>query len=221
MRSSSSGTAQKNVLMASIICCASTLPSGDKQPRRVSSETRPTAARIKAKKYNFFFHPSNYSIFLAYIRAPICTVRAENCRAAPAARCASGLCCKTENKPVDWAGAKEPPMMAGQARPTYRTINSLAISFSGGMYFLAVCGCSSICCTSWRKASHLGPCLIVSRWMVEWVGGSSGLNLAKCNVILTRQLDQPHRQRSRVAVHPCSVAAMASRVCQVAKDIHI
>lgn len=44
MRSSSSGTAQKNVLMASIICCASALPSGFRQPSRVSSETRPTAA---------------------------------------------------------------------------------------------------------------------------------------------------------------------------------
>jgi len=45
IRSSNSGTAQKNVLIASMICWASSLPSGDKQPNLVSRETRPTAGK--------------------------------------------------------------------------------------------------------------------------------------------------------------------------------
>lgn len=49
IRSSNSGTAQKNVLIASMICWASSLPSGDKQPNLVSRETRPTA-RVRFNK---------------------------------------------------------------------------------------------------------------------------------------------------------------------------
>lgn len=86
------------------------------------------------------------------------------------------------------------------------------MSFSGGMYFLAVCGCNRMCCTSCRNASHLGPCLNKRGRESEWASEPPLCQI--CNLILTRQLGRPHRQRSRVSGRPCSVAAMASRVCE-------
>jgi len=92
------------------------------------------------------------------------------------------------------------------------------MSFSGGMYFLAVCGCSRMCCTSCLKASHLGPCLeevenVGKCWKkYKKRGGCARHNIRYVSTLLTRQLGRPHRQRNRVAGRPCSAAARASRV---------
>lgn len=165
------------------------------------------------------FAPIN--IIVAYIRAPICTVRAENCRAAPAARCASRLCYKTVNVSWGWAGAKELTTnlphhkLAGYIiQRGYVLLGRLRLQ-QNLLHLLAKClplGTVPNCVQEgvevrWGEV----------RWDAEWVSET----LPNANVILTRQLDQPHRQRSRGAVHPYNVAAKASRVCQEAKHIHV
>lgn len=194
----------------------SSLPSRLTQPNRVSSATRPTAVKHtrthKRKKEerveNFQLQfpnriDRNQSGVLAYIPAPICTVRPKSGQAIRCSRRASRALCKMHSSSkskmnqsnnsintIVYAIGRRIAHLRHQrcdsvpvcdVAVNYLSIKSLAISLSGTIYLRAVDGCSITCWTCARKLSHFSPwlrsmgmCVRVQCEIAGGVGGDDG-----------------------------------------------
>ena len=163
--------------MLFIIFCESSVPSGDKQPNLVSKETLPTAAKKQQKTKKKTNENVNTNEILAwrepipyqkkknthththtktYIPTPTYKVHAGNLRVIRHFHHAfrvslQGKKQKQKCQIKTWwltCMMSEREKERERELDTYLCINSVAISLRGGIYFLAVCGCNRICCTS-------------------------------------------------------------------------